>query len=83
MPKRDPGSLGEKMACEYMADYLKNDCGCERADVESFKESMASEVSIIKENQENIQNTLNEVLYHSIPFWRFKARKAVKQLKKQ
>lgn len=39
MPKRDPGSLGEKMACEYMADYLKNDCGCERADVESFKEN--------------------------------------------
>lgn len=23
MPKRDPGSEGEKMACEYMADYLK------------------------------------------------------------
>lgn len=39
MPKRDPGSVGEKMACEYMADYLKNDCGCERADVESFKEN--------------------------------------------
>ena len=30
MPKRDPGSEGEKMACEYMADYLKHDCGCER-----------------------------------------------------
>ena len=29
MPKRDPGSEGEKMACEYMADYLKHDCGCE------------------------------------------------------
>ena len=39
MPKRDPGSVGEKMACEYMADYLKNDCGCEKADVESFKEN--------------------------------------------
>lgn len=39
MPKRDPGSVGEKMACEYMADYLKNDCGCERSDVESFKEN--------------------------------------------
>lgn len=39
MPKRDPGSIGEKMACEYMADVLKNDCGCERADVESFKEN--------------------------------------------
>ena len=38
MPKRDPGSLGEKMACEYMADYAKNVCGCERADVEEFVE---------------------------------------------
>ena len=38
MPKRDPGSEGEKMACEYMADYLKHDCGCERSDVESFTE---------------------------------------------
>ncbi len=39
MPKRDPGSEGEKMACEYMADFLKNDCGCGRSDVESFKEN--------------------------------------------
>ena len=31
MPKRDLGSEGEKMACEYMADYLKHDCGCERS----------------------------------------------------
>lgn len=38
MPKRDPGSLGEKMACEYMADYLKNECNCERADIETFEE---------------------------------------------
>ena len=30
MPKRDPGSEGEKIACEYMAETLKNDCGCER-----------------------------------------------------
>lgn len=37
--KRDPGSEGEKKACEYMAEVLKNDCGCERADVESFKEN--------------------------------------------
>ena len=39
MPKLDPGSEGEKMACEYMADFLKNDCGCERSDIESFKEN--------------------------------------------
>lgn len=38
MEKRDPGSKGEQQACEYMADVLKKDCGCERADVESFKE---------------------------------------------
>ena len=36
--KRGPGSEGEKKSCEFMADVLKNDCGCERADVESFKE---------------------------------------------
>ena len=40
--KRDPGSEGEKKACEYMADVLKKDCGCERADVESFKEHPGS-----------------------------------------
>ena len=42
MDKRDPGSPGEKQACEYMADVLKKDCGCERADVESFKENPGS-----------------------------------------
>ena len=36
--KRSPGSKGEEQACEYMADVLKKDCGCDRADVESFKE---------------------------------------------
>ncbi|MBR2350370.1 MAG: M20/M25/M40 family metallo-hydrolase [Clostridia bacterium] len=39
MPKRAPGSEGEKIACEYMADVLKNDCGCEKVSVESFKEN--------------------------------------------
>lgn len=42
MPKRSPGSEGERVACEYMADVLKKDCGCERADVESFKENPGS-----------------------------------------
>lgn len=40
--KRDPGSKGELQACEYMADVLKKDCGCERTDVESFKENPGS-----------------------------------------
>lgn len=40
--KRDPGSEGEKKACEYMAKVLKEDCGCERADVESFEENPGS-----------------------------------------
>lgn len=40
--KRSPGSIGEKKACEYMAEVLKKDCGCERADVESFKENPGS-----------------------------------------
>lgn len=35
--KRDPGSRGEKQACQYMADVLKNDCGCEKVTLESFK----------------------------------------------
>ena len=40
--KRSPGSTGEEKACEYMAEVLKKDCGCERADVESFKENPGS-----------------------------------------
>lgn len=40
--KRDPGSKGELQACEYMADVLKKDCGCETAEVESFKENPGS-----------------------------------------
>ena len=40
--KREPGSIGEKKACEYMAKALKEDCGCERADVEPFKENPRS-----------------------------------------
>ena len=40
--KRAPGSVGEKQACDYMAKVLKEQCGCERADVESFKENPGS-----------------------------------------
>lgn len=40
--KRDPGSLGEKQACEYMAKVLKEECGCDRVEVESFKENPLS-----------------------------------------
>ena len=40
--KRAPGSKGEQQACEYMAKVLKKDCGCERADVESFEENPGS-----------------------------------------
>ncbi len=35
--KRDPGSEGEKKSCEYMAQVLKNECGCEDVKIESFK----------------------------------------------
>lgn len=38
LEKRSPGSKGEHQACEYMAKVLKDDCGCERSDVEPFKE---------------------------------------------
>ena len=40
--KREPGSKGEEQACEYMADVLKNECGCDSAEVESFKENPGS-----------------------------------------
>ncbi len=40
--KRDPGSKGELQACEYMADVLKKDCGCDSAEIESFKENPGS-----------------------------------------
>lgn len=42
MPKRSPGTEGERVACEYMADVLKNDCGCEDVKIESFKENPGS-----------------------------------------
>lgn len=35
--KRDPGSEGEKKSCEYMAQVLRNDCGCEEVEIESYK----------------------------------------------
>ena len=41
MPKRDPGSDGERIACEYMAEQMK-EFGCEKADIESFKENPGS-----------------------------------------
>lgn len=40
--KRDPGSKGEKQACEYMAETLKHDCGCDKVKIESFKENPGS-----------------------------------------
>lgn len=40
--KRPPGSTGEKQAAEYMAGVLKEDCGCERVELESFEENPGS-----------------------------------------
>ena len=40
--KRAPGSKGEEQACQYMAKVLKEECGCEKAEVESFKENPGS-----------------------------------------
>ncbi len=42
MPTRSPGSDGERISCEYMAEVLKKDCGCEKVSVESFKENPGS-----------------------------------------
>lgn len=39
---RSPGTKGELQACEYMAEVLKKDCGCDYAKVESFKENPGS-----------------------------------------
>lgn len=41
LPKRDPGSEGEKLSCEYMGEIMK-DLGCENVKVESFKENPGS-----------------------------------------
>ncbi len=41
LPKRDPGSEGEKLSCEYMGEVMK-DLGCDRVEVESFKENPRS-----------------------------------------
>ena len=40
--KRDPGSKGEEQSCEYMAKVLKEECGCDSAEIESFKENPGS-----------------------------------------
>ena len=42
--KRAPGSKGELQACEYMAEVLEKDCGCdpESIKVEGFKENPGS-----------------------------------------
>ncbi len=37
--KRDPGSAGERKSCEYMGKVLRDDCGCETVELESFKEN--------------------------------------------
>lgn len=40
--KRAPGTKGEEQACKYMAAVLKQDCGCDTAEVESFEEHPGS-----------------------------------------
>ena len=37
LPKRGPGSEGEKLSCEYMGEEMKK-LGCDRVSVEGFKE---------------------------------------------
>ncbi|HAQ63607.1 MAG TPA: hypothetical protein DCR23_04005, partial [Ruminococcaceae bacterium] len=39
---RSPGTKGELQSCEYMAEVLKNECGCDSTEVESFKENPGS-----------------------------------------
>ena len=42
MKKRAPGSEGEREAGIYMADVLKNECGCADVRIETFKEHPAA-----------------------------------------
>lgn len=42
LPKRDPGSEGELEGCKYMAKVLTEQCGCDSAEIESFKENPGS-----------------------------------------
>lgn len=42
LPKRGPGSEGEKAASEYMEGVLKDQCGCETTYIETFKENPGS-----------------------------------------
>ncbi|MBQ4444245.1 MAG: M20/M25/M40 family metallo-hydrolase [Clostridia bacterium] len=37
LPKRAPGSEGEKKAAEYMRDALEKECGCKKTAIEPFK----------------------------------------------
>lgn len=37
--KREPGSKGEKQACEYMAGLCRDEYGCDNVKVESFQEN--------------------------------------------
>ena len=62
---------------------VEKDCVLITNGIASLHDLMSSEMSNIKENQANIQKTLNEVLYHSIPFWKIKARKAIKLINQQ
>ena len=62
---------------------VEKDCVLITNGIASLHDLMSSEMSNIKENQANIQKTLNEVLYHSISFWKIKARKAIKLINQQ
>ena len=42
LPKRAPGSAGEREAGEYMAGVLERDCGCGSVRVETFRANPAS-----------------------------------------
>ncbi|MBR6567369.1 MAG: M28 family peptidase [Clostridia bacterium] len=41
IPKRGPGSEGEKLSCEYMGEKMK-ELGCDRVAVEAYKENPGS-----------------------------------------
>lgn len=42
MEKRAPGTKGELQSCEYMAKVLKEECDCDKVEIESFEENPGS-----------------------------------------
>ena len=77
--KRDPGSKGERQACEYMAETLKNDCGCDKVQIEkrAIIEEFLTAIGVNNANTSKRErlntdevNSNNDECYVSTAVWR-------------